>query len=79
MLKNNHINYIITIFSISTCIISLIFFILAAHYISLEFINVIGEGAMDSASLLAKHITLSNKDVDKLVNMDYSDIASYSK
>lgn len=79
MLKNNRIKYIITIFSISTCIISLIFFILAAHYISLEFINVIGEGAMDSASLLAKHITLSNKDVDKLVNMEYSDIASYSK
>jgi len=79
MLKNNRIKYIITIFSISTCIISLIFFILAAHYISLEFINVIGEGAMDSASLLAKHITLSNKDVDKLVNMEYSNIASYSK
>lgn len=79
MLKNNRIKYIITIFSISTCIISLIFFILTAHYIFLEFINVIGEGAMDSASLLAKHITLSNKDVDKLVNMEYSHIASYSK
>lgn len=79
MLQNNRIKYIITIFSTSICIISLIFFILIAHYISLEFINVIGQGAIDSASILAKHITLSNKDIDKLVNMEYSDIASYSK
>lgn len=79
MIKNKHTLHVLTICLVSICVFSCILFVFTSYCIVQEFIKAIGAGAMDSASLLAKHISLSNKDVERLTNMEYCNIALDSK
>lgn len=50
-----------------------------SHFISQEFIKIIGQAAMDSASILAKQVDLSDENVEQLIDMESSDIVSHPK